>query len=287
MARIQVMAQFACALLLLAIPANAQRPPHGPSGPGGSSLFDALREVFQETPNREVFELVNQDSVRREISLSEENAKQLFDTLHEARRKVYSLGRDLDPKLSKEEIKAKLRDTIKPFEDASFEILEKNSDFDRLLGIYAHLRNNRAILIDPVAKKIGIQGAALDELRRTRTVEGRRLWLETREAIDRVMRNAPPEANSRSDIARLVEQSEHKLDHKLGERLTDEQRAKLEELKVKTELTTRIFDRPPRRPGERNGPPGEKRHEPDPRHHKGNSSDSKCEDRGEEQLVGR
>ncbi len=295
MARIQVTAQFACVLLLLAIPASAQRPRGpgpgpGPGGPGGNSLFfDAMREVFQETPNKELFDLVNHAKIRDEIALSAEYTEQLRDNMHAAMKQVFALRHDsddLDPKLGKEDIKAKLREAIRPHDDASYKMLEMNSNFDRLLGIYAQARNNRAILIDPVAKKVGIEGAALEQFRKTRTEEGRKLWLETRDAVDRVMRNAPLGVNPRAEIEKLFKQAEEKLDRKLGELLTDEQHAKLEELKGVKFDDLPVLDRPPRRPGERNGPPGgEKRREPEEKQHDGNSTETKCADRGNEQLV--
>lgn len=293
MARIQVIAQFACVLLLLAIPASAQRPRgpgSGPGGPGGNSLFfDAMREVFQETPNKELFDLVNHAKIRDEIALSAEHTEQLRDNLQAAMKKVFALRHDsddLDPKLSKDDIKAKLREAVKPHDDASYKMLEMNSDFDRLLGIYAQARNNRAILIDPIAQRVGIEGTALEQFRKTRTEEGRKLWLETRDAVDRVMRNAPLGVNPRAEIEKLFKQAEEKLDRKLGELLTDEQHAKLEEIKGVKFDDLPILDRPPRRPGERNGPPGgEKRHESEEKHDANSSSESKCADRGNEQLV--
>ncbi len=305
MARVQVFAQFAWVLLLLAVPVYAQpRPPRGGPGPGPGSgpggelrglggerdpFFDAMREVFQDAPHKELFDLVNRSEVRQEIGLASDAASKVKDNVHDAMREVFSL-RDKQERLTKDQYKEKIRNALTPFEKESYKILEEHGNFDRLLGIYAQARKYRAILNDKVAEKIGLDGVALDRFRRERAEYGRTLWEETRDLVDKAIRNNPPGAALRPAFGRLFQQAEEKLERRLAELLTDEQKRKFEDLKgVEFKLPPDVFDPRGRRPphNDHKGPPDDKQK----RNDAGGKGDDKepenkcCDHRGNELLV--
>ncbi len=287
MVRIQVLAQSVCVLLWLACSVNSQSPPPRPDGsrpddPRRSesrerdAFFDAMREFL---PHKELFDLLDHDSIRKEIKLSdadaeliEANVRKTFEALHAIRKEFE--GKTPTP----EEFKQKVAEAIEPLNKESYEILEKRADFERLLGLYVQARGHRALLNDQVAQKIGLEGQALEGFRKLRSQSWQLLMDDTRDAIKREMRNAPPgKSLPRNAISDLFKLAEKKLEDKLSRELTEEQKNALENLKgVKFPLPEHPFNYPPRNRG-RGGSRGPGENGPDKQDADSQSRDHKPE----------
>ena len=216
-------------LLWLALSAHSQPPPP-PDAKEREAFFEVMREVL---PHKELFDLLDHKSVRAELGLDDANAEAIEDNVRktfEALRKFRDAeeGKLLTP----EQLKEKVRETIAPFNQKSYDILEKNAKFDRLLGLYVQARGYRALLNDKIAKKIGLEGEALEEFRELRRETWRGLMEETNDAIKRHLRNTPPGAQPpRSAISDLFRHAEKKLEEKLSCSLSDEQKVAFDSLK--------------------------------------------------------
>ena len=228
--------------------AQSPPPPPGPPGPTPSSaasaestrgedprrgereaFFDAMREFL---PHKELFDLVKHASVREEIGLSADDAAAIERNVGKSFEAMHDIRRGNEGKVvSADELKGQVRKALAPLNDASYQILEK-ADLQRLLGIYVQARSYRALLNDRVASQIGLEGESLLTFRRTRNESWQTIMEDMREAMKREIRNAPPGVPpSRDAIGRLFKQAEDKLDLKLAQQLSIEQKSKLAELK--------------------------------------------------------
>ncbi len=298
MVRIQVLAQFACLLLWLGCSAHSQPPPRPEDPRSGTthaehprpeesrrsesrerdSFFDAMREFL---PHKELFDLVDLAEIRQEIGLSDSDAALIKENVGKSFEALHALRRENEGKtITSDQFKQQVRDAIAPLNQNSYGILEK-ADFKRLLGIYVQARSYRALLNDKVANEIGLEGHALEDFRRTRGEKWQSIMEETREAMMREMRNAPPGAPpNRDTISKLFRQAEEKLDHKLAKELTSEQNAALENLKgVEFKLPAHPFNFPPSNRGRgRGGPP----HGPGGKDPNGSKTESEARDRADD-----
>ncbi len=220
-------------------------------------FFEALREVHLESSNKELFELVRHESIRQEINLSPADAEQVQANMRQAFKAIFAVRDNNQGKpTSKEELKQQIRDVIAPLEAESIAILRKSeTDFERLLGLYVQARSYRALLNDQVAEVIGLQGAALDDFRKSRADSWRSIMDDTRRAIEKEIRNNPPGASPRQAISQLLQQAEAKLDEQLASQLSEAQRTQLQQLKgAPFKLPERLFSFPTHRG--RSGPEG-------------------------------
>lgn len=216
-------------LLWLALSAHSQPPPP-PDAKEREAFFEVMREVL---PHKELFDLLDHKSIRAEVDVNDADAETIEDNVRstfEALRKFRDAeeGKLLTP----EQLKQKVRETIAPFNQKSYDILEKNAKFDRLLGLYVQARGYRALLNDKIAKKIGLEGEALEKFRELRSETWRGLMEETNDAIKRHLRNTPPGAQPpRNAISDLFRHAEKELEEKLSCSLSDEQKDAFESLK--------------------------------------------------------
>lgn len=246
MTRNQVLAQFACVLLLLACPAGAQPPGRGGPPGGRDPFFEALRDVHMDNPNKELFDLIHHDSVRKEIALSEDSAEKVYQNIHDAVKQIYGIREQMRSEGAKtrDELKKQIIEAVAPFDKETYELLQKESKFERLLGIYAQARNYRAALNEHIAQRIGLTDQQLTDFRSERSKIWRSIMEETRQDIQETIRRAGTSDIPRDQVAKIFEHAEHKLDSKLGSLLSKEQREKLEELKGEpfADLPKRPFD---------------------------------------------
>lgn len=220
-----------------------------PGGPREQSpFFEAMREVHLENSSKELFELLRHASIRQEVHLSDADAERLGTHGREAFQAIFAIQKDnRDNAASKEELKQQIRDVLGPLEEKSFEILRQSgADLKRLMGIYVQARGYRALLNDRVAQQIGLQGQALDAFRQFRQEQGRAIMEDTRRAVEREIRNAPPGSKPREAISKLFRRAEEQLDEKLASQLTKEQLAAFESLKGPKfeEMPERLFSSP-------------------------------------------
>lgn len=238
-------------LLWLALSANSQPPP--PDSKEREAFYEAL---FDNAPHKELFDLLDHESIRLEIELSDLDAEAIKTNERntiDALRKIREAdgGKQLTP----EKLKQKVHESIAPFNQLSYEILEKNSNFDRLLGLYVQARGCRALLNDKVAKKIGLEGEALEKFRKLRRETWQGLMVETNDAIKRHLRNTPPGTQPpRGVISDLYKLAEKKLEEKLSGDLSEQQIADFELLKgEKFPLPEHPFNYPGRGRGRSRG----------------------------------
>lgn len=210
-------------------------------------FFEAMREVHLESSSKELFDLLRHASIRQEINLKDADADRLHANGREAFKAIFAIRKDnqenqAEP-ASKDELKRQIREVLAPLEEKSFEILQQSeTDFKRLLGIYAQARGYRAILNDKVAEQIGLQGEELDAFRKFRHEQGRAIMEDTRRAVEKEIRNTPPGSSPRAAISKLFRRAEEQLDENLGSQLSAEQLAAFEALKgSEVELPERLF----------------------------------------------
>lgn len=253
MVRVQVWAQCICVLLGLACSTYAQ-----PPAKDREAFFETLREFM---PHKELFDLVEHASIRKEIGLSASDANKIVENVSQTSSDLHTLRKQNEGKnVPLDEYKQQVRKLIAPHNSASYEILSK-SDFKRLLGIYVQARSFRAVLNEQVAREIGLEGEAFEKFRKTRNDTWQELSEELREAMMRQIRKAPPGARAdRTAIAKLFQDAEEKLDFKLARELTPAQKDALEKLKgAPFELPEHPFSFPPppdrSRSGRGGGPP--------------------------------
>lgn len=222
------------------------------SRPGGpreqAPFFEAMREVHLESSSKELFELLRHASIRKEIHLSDADAERLRANGREAFDAILAIQKkNRDISATKEELKLQLREVLGPLEEKSFEILRQSgADFKRLMGIYVQARGYRALLNDKVAQQIGLQGEALDAFRQFRQEQWRAIMEDTRRAVEKEIRNAPPGSKPRAAISKLFRRAEEQLDEKLASQLTGEQLAAFESLKGPKfeEMPEQLFSSP-------------------------------------------
>ena len=210
-------------------------------------FFEAMRELHLESSSKELFDLLRHPSIREEIHLSDVDAERLHANGREAFQTIFAIRKEKqDHPVSKEDLKQQIRDVLAPLEEKSFDILhESKADFTRLLGLYSQARGYRALLNDKVAQQIGLQGEALDAFRKFRQEQRKAIMEDTRRAVEKEIRNAPPGSSPRSAISKLFRRAEKQLDEKLAGQLTKEQREAFESLKgAKFDLPERLFSFP-------------------------------------------
>ena len=124
-----------------------------------------------------------------------------------------------------------------------------------MLGFYVQARGYRALLNDKVAKKIGLEGEALEKFRELRSETWQGLMVETNDAIRRHLRNTPPGTqHTRGVISDLYKLAEKKLEEKLSGHLSEQQIAEFELLKgEKFPLPEHPFNYPGRGRGRSRG----------------------------------
>ncbi|MCA9132861.1 MAG: hypothetical protein KDA45_06890, partial [Planctomycetales bacterium] len=190
------------------------QPPRHPPGGGRDPFFEALREVHQESPNKELFDLLEYPDIRDEVRLSAEKAEQIQENIRLAIKELFALRAsrqaNSEPHKSKEELKAEIAAAVAPFDDASYALLEQPpTELDRLLGIYVQARGNRAVLNEKVAHRIGLNATELDQLRKARTRIWRGIMQQAREDIQREIRNrAPGKEDLRKEFSKHIRHAE-------------------------------------------------------------------------------
>ncbi len=235
--------------LLTAMDSALAQPPRRPPGVR-DPFYEALIEVHQESPNKELFDLLNHASIRSEIKLGDEDALKIQENIGGAIRQIIALReQSRGQNKTKDDLKAEIHAAVAPFDESTYELLRKQADFDRLLGIYVQARSYRAALNEQVAAKIDLSGEQLTKYRDARSKAWRKIMEETREEIEKEIRNRDPnEGDPSPAIVKYFEQAEQKLDAKLREELTPAQRAKLVQLKGDSfALPERLFEFPGRR----------------------------------------
>ena len=187
------------------------------------------REVFfrtlGETRSRGAQEfsyLLFQESVRKEINLSEESAKAAREVLSQTRTSAEKLYEQLKAKeITADELKTKMLEIMSNADrDIWKTLVESNAKSDRLVGLFVQHRHCASVLNKIVAEKVG-----LDEPRRLEIIAAK-------EAVEKAMfEERSRETQSPGDRFRAWEKVQKKIDAEVSAMLTAEQRNKLEQLK--------------------------------------------------------
>jgi hypothetical protein len=226
------------------------QPEDGRPGRGGShSARELMRDIDQSAPHREILRLLFHEPIRSEINMTDEQweaFKSQMRNSFESTRELW--GKERRHEITREELKAELLAAIKELDQQARELLD-DGQFDRLLGIYVQHRGIAAAENGEVAKRIGLTGEELDNVRRSQGQFKRELIEMNQPRIDHIlkMRNEETPRN----LGRLFAEIDDAVNDRLAMELSDEQRDKLETLKGEP-----FSDFPPlfmgRRPG---GPP--------------------------------
>ncbi len=232
------------------------------------------REIFfrtlSETRSRGAQEfsyLLFQESIRKEIDLSDEGAKAAREVLAQTRTSAEKLYDQLKAKeINRDELKTKMLGIMSDCDRDIWKILvDSKANSDRLVGLFVQHRHCASVLNKIVAEKVGLE-------------EPRRLEIiAKKEAIEREMfEDRSREAQNPGDRFRAWEKVQKKIDGVVSEMLTAEQREKLEGLKGKP-FKFEEFAFPP-------GPPGRGRDGARERNRRDGDHDEKC--RESEKLAG-
>lgn len=234
----------------------------------------AAREIFfrtlSETRSRGAQEfsyLLFQESVRKEINLSEESAKTAREILSQTRSSAEKLYEQLKAKkVTSEELKVKMQEIMTNADRDIWKTLdESNSKRDRLVGLFVQHRHCSAVLNKIVAEKVGLEEARRHEI------------IGKKEAVEREMFEVRShDAQNPGDRFREWEKVQKKIDGVVSDMLTSEQRDKLEQLKG-APFKFEEFPFPP-------GPPGRGRDGGRDRNRRDNEHEEKC--REGEKLAG-
>lgn len=210
---------------------NSDKPKDKPNGPHSESEHAAEREtrdIFFRTLNetrsrgaQEFSYLLFQESVRKEIGLSDENAKQAREVLSQSRVSAEKLYEQLKAKsISTDELKVKMQELMTSADRDIWKALGATDKRDRLVGLFVQHRHCSSVLNRIVAEKVGLDESQREEIIRKKETEERKMF----EELSR-------DANSPSDRFRAWEKVQKKIDVIVSEMLTPEQRQNLEKLK--------------------------------------------------------
>jgi len=264
---------FACAQDSPVKSANSDKPNNteksGRQDPEKSSQSDReSRDIFfrtlSETRSRGAQEfsyLLFQESVRKEINLSDDSAKAAREILSHTRSSAEKLYQQLKAKeITPEELKIKMLEIMTDADRDIWKTLgESNSKGDRLVGLFVQHRQSAAVLNRIVAEKVGLEEARRHEI------------IAKKEAIEREMfEERSRDAQIPGDRFRTWEKVQKKIDGVISEMLTSEQRDNLEKLKGEP-FKFEEFPFPP-------GPPGRGRDGGRDRNRRNNGHDEKCKD---------
>lgn len=226
------------------------------------------REIFFRTLNetrsrgaQELCYLLFQESVRKEISLSDDSAKATREILSQTRSSAEKLYEQLKAKeITAEELKVELREIMTSADRDIWKTMsESNANVDRLIGLFVQHRQSAAVLNRVIADKVG-----LDEPRRHEIIA-------KKEAVEKEMfEERSRDAQSPGDRFRAWERVQKKIDGEVSKMLTSDQRDKLEKLKGKP-FNFEEFAYPP-------GPPPRGRDGGRDRNRRENGRDEKCPD---------
>lgn len=187
------------------------------------------REIFFRTLNetrsrgaQEFAYLLFQESVRKEITLSDDSANAAREVLSQTRSSAEKLYEQLKAKtISGEELQVKMRELMTNADRDIWKTLgDSNSKRDRLVGLFVQHRRCSSVLNRIVAERVG-----LDESRRQEIIS-------KKETVEREMfEERSRDVQSPGDRFRAWEKIHKKIDGVVSEMLTPEQRENLEKLK--------------------------------------------------------
>lgn len=193
--------------------------------PSDREARETFFRTLSETRSRGAQEfsyLLFQESVRKEIELSEASAKSAREILSQTRTSVEKLYAQLKAKeITSDELKVKMLEIMTNADRDIWKILgESSSKRDRLVGLFVQHRHCASVLNKIVAEKIGLEESRRQEI------------VTKKEAVEREMfEERSRDSQSPGDRFRAWEKVQKKLDSVVSEMLTPEQREKLEKLK--------------------------------------------------------
>lgn len=184
-------------------------------------FFDALRETRSNGAG-EISHLLRQESVRKEIRLSDEALKSLEEQ-RDNRRKVFDelFQQFRDEKKSLEQLKKEMRQQVESDDEETWKLLA-GADRQRLIGLFVQERQASAITNSKVAELVGITEARRQEISEFRDKVAAQLFKE----IEPEMR----ERLSAASRQKIWERTFRKISNSVDEMLSDEQKAKLKQL---------------------------------------------------------
>ncbi|GIX00713.1 MAG: hypothetical protein KatS3mg111_4045 [Pirellulaceae bacterium] len=243
-------------LIFLCAASSASAQPRRGGGPRSHPFGDALREIGQRHPERELFELLLFPHVRAEIDLSDQEYDELSDQLRQLMERLREIGESTrGTHKTKQEWIGELEPIVAAAHEQALKYLKEHADYDRLLELYVQQRNYSAASNEEVAMRIGLTGEDLEKFREAKREVWHRLMEDIRPEMDRVIRapNFPREQISK-EMERLFRHAHQRLDEELAELLPAEQRQALERMRDRDPFK----DLPP--PGARpwGGPPRER-----------------------------
>lgn len=231
--------------------------------PGRSLFFEALREAFEDSPNKEIFDLVNHAPVREHVKLDDAELQQLRGHMRDAMDELRTLadasrdqpappssgdqadGQPADPKANShceeerakqadwdaavETLKLKILEVVSPYDAKAFELLKEKSDFERLVQLFVQSRGYSSAISSEVSSRIGMSEAERVTFQEVVRVHRKQVMKDTRAIMEERIRR--PSADTRMQIGKLFEEARDKVNARVAEELTTEQREKLEALK--------------------------------------------------------
>lgn len=234
------------------------------SSPADQESREIFFRTLGETRSRgaqELSYLLFQESVRKEINLSDDSAKAAREVLAQTRAAAEKLYEQLKAKeINADLLKTKLIEIMAKGDQDIWKILGgSNANSDRLIGLYVQHRQCVAVLNKIVAEKVGLDEARRHEIIVKKEAEERQMF------EDRSRDGQTP-----GDRFRAWEKMQKKIDGVVSGMLTSEQRTKLEDLKG-APFAFEEFQFPP-------GPPGRGRDGGRDRNRRDNGHDEKCKD---------
>lgn len=238
-----------------------------PSEPNSRESDRESRDVFFRTLNetrsrgaQELSYLLFHESVRKEIGLSEDNAKAAREVLSHTRASAEKLYEQFKAKeIAPETLRVKLLDIMTKGDQDIWQTLGGTSEkSDRLIGLFVQHRHCSAALNKIVAGKIGLDETLRQEIVAKKEAEERKMFEERSR-----------ETQSPGDRFRAWEKVQKQIDSLISGMLSLDQRDKLEKLKGEP-FKFEEFAYPP-------GPPGRGRDGGRDRNRRDNR-DEKCRD---------
>lgn len=240
-------ALFAILATLLAVPAFAQRQRRG----SGSEFFKAMRQALEQSPHKEILDLLRNDKVKEHVQLSEEGSEKLRELSRSSWDKMRDLSEEFkNTRPSLDDMTEKLSAILDDFDSQAQAVLkDEQVDFERLVQLFIQSRSFAAIANAAVAERLGLTEDDLKSFREKLAEHGERYRKSASAEVGNAMRNFNPE--KMREIFRSVER---RVNMKLKTELTEPQQKKF------AEMAGEPFPDVPKfgdmfRPG-RGGPPG-------------------------------
>jgi hypothetical protein len=227
-------------------------------------FMEALRDAHDQSPHREILDLLYHRKIRELLSLDEETYRSMLQDRKEAWSEIRDI-RKQHPEWNREQLATEVTQVLNRVGESGFETLGPEK-IVQLEGLFVQVRGISAAINGRIAEKIGLKGEALADFRGHHEHLKNVMRDEMRPQISRLMQDSNLGRDQRrKKFERLLDLGREKIDRELSAVLAPEMQQALEDLKG--ELVEGLPD-----PWMGPGPPG--RGGPPPRGESRNRGDS-------------